>query len=51
VLVLVPAEWSEEAFHALLTRGTNLVRLQKQRQRLITHGSDALIATLLRESA
>ena len=51
VLVLVPAEWSEDAFHALLTRGTNLVRLQKHRQRLITHGSDTLVATLLRESA
>jgi len=51
VLVLGPAEWSDDAFHALLTRGANLVRLQKQRQRVIAQGSDALIATMLRESA
>jgi mannitol/fructose-specific phosphotransferase system IIA component (Ntr-type) len=51
VLVLVPAEWSEEAFHALLARGAGLVRLQKQRQRLIAQGSEAMVATLLKESA
>ena len=51
VLVLVPAEWTEDAFHALLTRGAALIRLQKQRQRLIAQGSDAMVATLLRESA
>jgi mannitol/fructose-specific phosphotransferase system IIA component (Ntr-type) len=51
VLVLAPAEWNEEAFHALLTRGAGLIRLQKSRQRLIAQGSDALVATLLRESA
>ncbi|SRR5258705_8992042 len=51
VLVLAPAEWNEEAFHALLTRGAGLIRLQKARQRLIAQGSDVLVATLLRESA
>lgn len=51
VLVLVPAEWTEEAFHALLGRGASLVRLQKQRQRLIAQGSDAMVATLMKESA
>lgn len=51
VMVLVPAEWSDDAFHALLTRAASVVRLQKQRQRVLAQGSDALIATMLRESA
>ena len=49
VLVLAPAEWTEEAFHGLLTRGAALVRLQKQRQRLLASGSDPVLAAMLRE--
>ena len=51
VLVLAPAEWTEEAFHGLLTRGAALIRLQKQRQRLLASGSDALLAAMLREAS
>ena len=51
VLVLVPAEWNEETFHGLLTRGAALIRLQKQRQRLLAQGSDTLLAAMLKESS
>jgi len=50
-LALAPAEWNEERFHALLARAAGVVRLQRDRQRLITAGSDAVLAAQLRESA
>jgi mannitol/fructose-specific phosphotransferase system IIA component (Ntr-type) len=50
VLALAPVEWSEERFHALLARAGGLVRLQRDRQRLITAGSDAVLAAQLREA-
>jgi len=49
-LALAPAEWNEERFHALIARANGLVRLQRDRQRLIAGGSDAVLAALLRES-
>ena len=49
VLALAPAEWSEDLFHAFLGRAGALVRLQRQRQRLVAAGSEQLLAALMRE--
>ena len=51
VLVLAPAEWTEEAFHARLARAATLVRLQRTRQRLLAGGTGDLVTGLLREAA
>ena len=50
VLVLAPAEWTDEAFHAQLARAATLVRLQRTRQRLLAGGTDDRVTGLLREA-
>jgi len=51
VLALAPGEWNEERFHALMIRAAGVVRLQRDRQRLLIAGSDAVLAAQLQESA
>jgi mannitol/fructose-specific phosphotransferase system IIA component (Ntr-type) len=51
VLALAPAEWSDDRFHGLLARAGGLVRLQRDRQRLMATGSDSVLAAQLRASS
>lgn len=49
VLALAPAEWNEDRFHAWMARAAAVVRLQRHRQRLVSGGSDPVLAVVLRE--
>ena len=49
LLTLTPAEWSEEAHHALLGRAVAVARLQRNRQRLLEAASFEDVASVLRE--
>jgi mannitol/fructose-specific phosphotransferase system IIA component (Ntr-type) len=49
LLTLTPAEWSEEAHHALLGRAVAVARLQRNRQRLLEAASFDEVASVLRE--
>jgi mannitol/fructose-specific phosphotransferase system IIA component (Ntr-type) len=49
LLTLTPAEWSEEAHHALLGRAVAVARLQRNRQRLLEASSFDEVASVLRE--
>jgi len=50
LLVLSPGEWSEEAHHSFLARAAGVVRLQKNRQRLLGADGSNQVADLLREA-
>src|SRR5689334_16055129 len=45
LLTLAPAGWSDEAFHALLTRAAASSRLQRTRQKLMAAPSPAELAS------
>jgi mannitol/fructose-specific phosphotransferase system IIA component (Ntr-type) len=49
LMTLAPAEWSDDAFHALLARAASTARLQRTRQKLLAAPSQEL-ATVFREA-
>ena len=50
LMTLGPAEWSDEAFHGLLTRAAAIARLQRTRQKLLSAPSLEGLAVALREA-
>ena len=50
ILVLSPAEWTEQAHHGWLARGASLARLQRTRQKLVAAPTPALATAILREA-
>jgi PTS system fructose-specific IIC component len=49
LMTVAPAEWSDDAFHALLARAASTARLQRTRQKLLAAPSQEL-ATVFREA-
>ena len=49
LLVLAPAEWSDEAYHGLIARMASPIRLQRARQKLIAANSPDALSALWRE--
>jgi PTS system nitrogen regulatory IIA component len=50
LMILAPAEWSDEAFHALLGRAGATARLQRTRQKLLAAPSVEGLASVWREA-
>ncbi|TMQ68739.1 MAG: PTS sugar transporter subunit IIA [Candidatus Eisenbacteria bacterium] len=50
LLTLAPAEWSDDAFHALLARAAGSSRLQRTRQKLLAAPSPQELALAFREA-
>jgi len=50
LMILAPAEWSDEAFHSLLGRAGATARLQRTRQKLLAAPSVEGLATVWREA-
>ncbi len=50
LLTLAPAEWSDDAFHALLGRAASSSRLQRTRQKLLAAPSREELALAFREA-
>ncbi len=50
LLVLAPAEWSDEAYHGLIARAASVQRLQRARQKLLAAESPEALAALMREA-
>jgi PTS system nitrogen regulatory IIA component len=50
LMILAPAEWSDEAFHALMGRAGATARLQRTRQKLLAAPSVEGLASVWREA-
>lgn len=50
LLVLAPAEWSDDAYHGLISRAASPMRLQRTRQKLIGAESLEVLNALWREA-
>jgi mannitol/fructose-specific phosphotransferase system IIA component (Ntr-type) len=50
LMILAPAEWSDEAFHALMARAGATARLQRTRQKLLAAPSVEGLASAWREA-
>lgn len=51
MLVLAPAEWSDEAYYGLIARTASATRLQRTRQKLMDAESLAALGAVWREAA
>lgn len=51
MLVLAPAEWSEDAYYGLIARTASATRLQRTRQKLMDAESLAALGAVWREAA
>lgn len=51
MLVLAPAEWSDEAYFGLISRAASATRLQRTRQKLMDAGSLDELSAVWRQAA